>query len=90
MHLPIELESKLTISDCSPSEVEGELLAERIEQLEALATFHLTVKNNKGAQEKQKELYDAKRSLLKYRKGDCVWYRNVRQDTRKGGKLDSV
>lgn len=91
MRLPIELESKLTTTDCSPSEVEGELLAERIERLEALATFRLAAKDNiKGAQEKQKELYDAKRSLPKYQKGDCVWYRNVRRDTRKGGKLDSV
>jgi len=46
------------------------------------------LQNLEQAQEKQKVAYDLKRSGPAYNVGDKVLKRNVRKDTRMGGKLD--
>ena len=90
MRLPIELESKSS-SIPDSEEQQGVQLVQRIANLSHLQSFCLAGRSNiQKAQAKQKELYDVRHQPPKYKSGDCVWYRNSRRDTRKGGKLDSV
>ena len=46
------------------------------------------IQNIEKAQERQKKSYDAKHQPLKFKEGDTVLLKNLRNEARKGGKLE--
>ncbi|PFX30308.1 Retrovirus-related Pol polyprotein [Stylophora pistillata] len=46
------------------------------------------IQNIEKAQERQKKSYDAKHQPLKFKEGDTVLLKNIRNEARKGGKLE--
>lgn len=48
------------------------------------------IQNIEKARERQKKSYDAKHQPIKFKEGDTVLLKNLRNEARKGGKLERV
>ena len=93
--LPIEMEiqSRPSSADLSADQVEG--VTPDFEKVAIMMDIHDKVKaqamlNIEKAQDRQKKAYDAKHQSLRFKEGDAVMLKNMKNEARKGGKLEQA
>ena len=86
--LPIEMEIRSKPSSTnSLSEIDGDAPSPFNEKVRVMMKAQ-AMQNIDKAQERQKKSHDAKHQTLRFKEGDTVLLRNLRNEVRKGGKLE--
>ena len=86
--LPIEMEIRSKPSSTnSLSDIDGEAPSPFNEKVRVMMKAQ-AMQNIDKAQERQKKSHDAKHQPLRFKEGDTVLLRNLRNEVRKGGKLE--
>ena len=86
--LPIEMEIRSKPSSTNSfSDIDGEAPSPFNEKVRVMMKAQ-AMQNIDKAQERQKKSHDVKHQPLRFKEGDTVLLRNLRNEVRKGGKLE--